>query len=415
MLIIIFIIIMIFISSVFAAAETAITSVSEAKIHKLTIEGNNQAKIVTKLKKDGGILIGTILVANNALNLIVSSISTSFVLTVFGEEEAVICSLFMAFIIILFAEILPKTYAIRNSEKVSLRTALFVWYSVKVFRPITLFFNLCVNSIFKLFRIQTISTKKMLDAIDDLKGAIDYHHKDGMVHKAEKDMLANILDMYERDVKDVMIHRTQIFSVNYDMKIEELIYEILYSGFTRVPVWKGDIDNIIGIIHVKNILQYLRKNNGNEADIKIDDLMHLPSFTPETTKLKDQLIAFKEGRKHCAIVVDEYGALQGLISLTDIMDDIVGRTYDEYDVDNDVKKISDNSWLVNGTTSVRDLNGIINLELPEEEDITTISGLMMLYLEKVPVKGDSYIVDNVKLTVKKTKNNQIVTVLLEKN
>lgn len=403
--------ILIIISAVFSAAETAVTSVSEAKIHKLVSSGNSKAKLINSLRADSGSLIGTILIANNGVNIISSTLATGYAISHYGDNGVIISSILMTIIIILFAEIIPKTYAIHHSEGVALKTAKILDWTVKIFIPVTIFMNISVSIFFKIFGLKKYKSKHITDAVDELRGAIDLHHRDGYVVKSDKDMLGSILDLNKIDVKDIMVHRSDIFSIDSSLPTNEIIQKILNSGYTRIPLWKDNPENIVGIIHIKDLVKIT-----NQLNTEIKDILSIasnPWFIPETTNLKTQLHEFKERRNHCAIVVDEYGALEGLITLTDIVDEIVGRTYDEHDDCNDIKVIDKNKCEVDGKTTIRDLNRIMDWELPDD-NASTVAGLLIHELEKIPNQGEELVARDIRFIVLEKSSNKIVKIRLEK-
>ena len=409
---IIVIIISVIFSAFFAGAETAITGASQATIHRLEIEGNKRAKMVTKLRADKEMLISALLLGNSVCNVLASSIATSAAMSMFGSEGVVYATLIMSFVIIVFAEVLPKTYAFENADRASLAIAPSLSLLVKILYPITIGVQLLVKLVLSI--ITKKHHKSFMSAHDELRGAIELHHLGGGVVKMDRDMLGSILDLNEREIGDIMIHRRKMVTLNINLPNSLIIEQLMESTHTRVPFWQDNPENIIGILNIKDLLKAARKHGGDFTQINIRDLITEPWFVHETTLLKEQLHEFKKRRNHFALVVDEYGDLMGLVTLEDILEEIVGQIEDEHDIIAEgIKIIDDNICIVEGALTIRDFNRQLEWNLPED-DATTIAGLIMHETGVIPEEGEEFNLFDINFIILRKINNQIVEVKLEK-
>ena len=326
------------------------------------------------------------------VNVLASVLATSFFLTLFGEAGVAYATLTMTALILVFAEVLPKTYAITNPERMALRVAPAVRLIVALFAPITRAVQMAVRQILLLFGPEVAEDAAVLSAREELRGAIELHHKEGGVVKRDRDMLGGVLDLPDLDVEDVMIHRTKMHTINADDAAEEIVDEALASPYTRLPLWQGDPENIVGILHAKTLLKALRDIKGNYAKLDLLSLCTQPWFVPDTTSVLVQLNAFLRRKAHFALVVDEYGVVQGLVTLEDIIEEIVGEIIDEHDeTSTGLRPQADGSVLVDGSVPVRDLNRFKDWDLPDDE-ATTVAGLIIHEAQRIPEVGQAFYV-----------------------
>lgn len=408
---IIAVLLLIICSAFFSAAETGLTAVSRAKIHKLQISGNRRASMVSHLRSQKDILIGSILLGNNVVNILASALATTVAIRMYGESGVVYVTVIMTFLVLVFGEVGPKTYALYNSEKVSLATAPLLIPIVKLFAPLTKMVQFCVDIMMVAFRI-----KKVDDApsLDELKGAIDLHHHSGQMIKREKDMMQSILDLSATTVEDVMVHRKSIFSVDISQPVSEIITKVLDSNYTRIPVYRDDADNVVGVLHVKSLLKALRSYDGDIDELDIMSMAAKPWFVPETNSLSNQLYQFREKQNHMALVVDEYGDIVGLVTLEDILEDIVGNIYDEHEkVRNGIRKLKSGAYRISGDMTIRDINRKLEWDLPDD-DATTIAGLIIHNAGMIPELKQEFIFGGFKFKVEKKKKNQITSIIARK-
>jgi len=385
------IIILLVLSAFFSGSETALTASTRSRLTGLRMKGKNNAKVAIDLLNKKESLIGAILLGNNLVNILASALATSLLIKLFGNTGVAYAVIIMTTLIVIFAEILPKSYAIANAEKLALLVSPILKPLVLVLAPITWLMEKIVFSLLNLVGIKHDKNSRSLSVEDEIRGTVDLHHKEGRLFKLDKDMVTGILDLSEITVEDVMVHRSNIFMVNIDENPEKIIIQVIDSPHTRIPVWKDNNENIIGLIHAKNLLKMLNQKNGKEISREdIKNSLIKTWFVPETTSLKDQLQMHLRRKIKLAMVVDEYGALKGMISLEDIIEEIVGDISDEHDIDlSDIIREKDGSLTVNGTTEIRNINRNYGWDLPDEE-ANTISGLIINESRSFPNKGQIF-------------------------
>ena len=408
-------------SGFFSGSETALTAVSRAKLRRLAEQGSARAKRALRLTEDGETLIGAILIGNNVVNILATSLATSLALALFGESGVAIATLAMTVLVMIFAEVMPKTYAYSNSEKASLLASRPIGLIVTVFRPLVGVVQWIVRGVLSPFGIRLEQGAQVLshEAFEEIRGAIDMHHyESGSVDKTDRDRLVGALELGNREVSEVMQHRRGIHTLNADTPPQQLLAEVLASPYTRIPLWQGEPENIVGVIHAKDLLRavdkMIRQGGGVEGIGRLDvvDLAMEPWFVPDTTSLADQLREFLVRKSHFALVVDEYGVLQGLITLEDILEEIVGDISDEHDEDTEgVTRQSDGSFLVDGTVTIRDLNRYFDWNLPDEE-AATVAGLVIHEAQAIPMEGQSFIFHGFRFDVVRRVRNQITRLRL---
>ena len=385
------IIILLVLSAFFSGSETALTASTRSRLTGLRMKGKNNAKVAIDLLNKKESLIGAILLGNNLVNILASALATSLLIKLFGNTGVAYAVIIMTTLIVIFAEILPKSYAIANAEKLALLVSPILKPLVLVLAPITWVMEKIVFFLLNLVGIKHDKNSRSLSVEDEIRGTVDLHHKEGRLFKLDKDMVTGILDLSEITVEDVMVHRSNIFMVNIDENPEKIIIQVIDSPHTRIPVWKDNNENIIGLIHAKNLLKMLNQKNGKEISREdIKNSLIKTWFVPETTSLKDQLQMHLRRKIKLAMVVDEYGALKGMISLEDIIEEIVGDISDEHDIDlSDIIREKDGSLTVNGTTEIRNINRNYGWDLPDEE-ANTISGLIINESRSFPNKGQIF-------------------------
>ncbi len=392
-------------SAFLSGSETALTAASRARLHAKAKNGNKRAKIFEKLVKDKEKLIGTLLLGNNLVNILASSLATSVLIALFGDSGVVYATLLMTMAVVIFAEVLPKTWAIKQPDEFSLAVSPFIRPLVALLSPVTIAVKLIVNFILKIFSIE--NNGPSLAAHKEIRDTIDLLHSEGEVVKKDKDMLGGLLDLKELDVGDIMVHRTKMLALNIEQNAEELIKQILQSPYTRMPLYEGENDNIIGVVHVKDVLRTLIKAKGDIKKIDIKKIAVKPWFIPETTQLQAQLSAFLKAKSHFALVVDEYGEVQGLITLEDILEEIVGDISDEHDeLIEGINKQSDGTYAIDGSLPVRDINRALDWDLPEDE-ATTIAGLVIHEAKTIPDEGQQFTFYNFRFKILQKTANRI--------
>lgn len=401
------IIMLIGLSGLMAATETAITASSPGKIQKLKSEGDKRAGLLLKILKTKDKVISTLLIGNSILNTICTTIAAGLFIEFLGDDlGTVIASAVMSVVIIVFAEVVPKAIAVVKSEQLALFMASPIRIFLKILKPINYFLAIVVKLFCLIFRI---NLKQQISGTDEVRGVIEHHLQEGNVYKSDRDMLEGVLDIRDMTVSEIMVHRSNIVSINADLPNEEIVKNILSSIHTRIPLWKDNKDNIVGILHSKDLLRRLHETN-DTAKPDIRSLMTEPWFVPDNALVIQQLHDFKERKTHFACVVDEYGDLQGIITLEDILEEIVGQIYDEHDRSNEtIIKKSDTEFIIDGSVTIRDINREMNWDLPDE-DANTIAGLIIHEMERIPKQGEILEKFNLKITVLKKFKNRIKTI-----
>lgn len=398
---------LVLLSGFFSGSETALTATSKSRMHTLGNNGEERASIVTRLIERRDRLIGALLIGNTIVNILAGSLMTSLFLDVFGDSGVAIATLVTSAIVVVFSEVLPKSWAIAGPDRFALAVSPLVRLFVLVVGPVSAAVNWLVRAILSLFGVKLSSEVSMLTAHEELRGAVDYLHKEGSVVKADRDRLGGVLDLGELEVSDIMVHRVAMRAINADDPPDVNVRIILDSPYTRMPIWRGSTDNIIGVLHAKDLLRAMADVDADTAKIDIVKLAQKPWFVPDTTNLKDQLNAFLRRKGHFAIVVDEYGEVQGLVTLEDILEEIVGDISDEYDLDmQGVRQEADGSMVVDGSVPIRDLNRALDWDLPDEE-ATTIAGLVIHESKSIPDERQAFTFYGKRFIVMKRERNRI--------
>ncbi|MCA0432252.1 MAG: HlyC/CorC family transporter [Proteobacteria bacterium] len=401
---------LILVSGFFSAAETGMTAASRARLTEIERRGSKRAASALRLLQVPERLIGALLLGNNLANITASALATAALIKIFGDSGAVIASAAMTVIILIFAEVMPKTYAISYPERTALAVAPLMRVISAVLGPIVIAVELVVKTALRLLGVNVKANVNVLTAHEELRGAIDLHHKEESLVKSDRDMLGGILDLKNLEVLDVMVHRTQMESIDAGEPVKAIVEHVLKSRFTRIPVWKDKPDNIIGVLHGKALFVALQKAEGDASKIKLEDIISETWFVPDTQPLEDQLKAFLRRKIHFAIVVDEYGEVQGLITLEDILEEIVGDIKDEFDaVATGVRKGKDGSFVIDGSVPLRDLNRAFDWKLPDDE-ATTIAGLVIHEARMIPMVGQVFEFHGFRFEVLKKKRQQLTSI-----
>jgi len=401
------IVLLLLFSAFFSGSETALTAASRARMHHLAEEGNKRARTVLRLTEDRERLIGAILLGNNLVNILASALATSLFLALFGDAGVVYATLVMTAVVLIFAEVAPKTFAITNTDRVALAVSRPLRLITVLFGPVTAAVQFIVRHTFRVFGLNVDDSQQVLSAHEELRGAINLHHHEGSVVKIDRDMLGGILDLRDLEVSDIMVHRKNIVMIDAGQKNSDIISQALASPHTRIPLWRDEQENIVGILHAKDLLRALSGANWQPDTIDILSIAIKPWFVPDTTTLQDQLNAFLRQKTHFALVVDEYGALMGLITLEDILEEIVGDISDEHDIDvAGVRAQPEGSVVVNGSVPIRDLNRAFDWSLPDDE-ATTIAGLVIHEARTIPEIGQVFTFHDFRFEILRRHRNQI--------
>lgn len=401
------IVILLAMSAFFSGSETALTAASRARMNRLADEKNRRARLVLKLTDDLERLIGALLLGNNLVNILSSALATSVFLALFGDAGVVYATLVMTALVVIFAEVMPKTYAITNTDRFALAVAPLVRIVLLVFSPVTIAVRLIVRGALGIFGIDVSETAHVLSPHEELRGAINLHHREGGVVKRDRDMLGAILDLSDLAVGDIMVHRKNMTMIDASASNEEIVSQVLAAPHTRIPLWRDEPENIIGVLHVKDLLRALAGAAWKPDAINIPEIAVEPWFVPDATPLQYQLNAFLRRKTHFALVVDEYGALMGLITLEDILEEIVGDISDEHDIERSrVRLQPDGSVIVSGSVPIRDLNRKLDWSLPDDE-ATTIAGLVIHEARAIPEVGQIFTFYGFKFEILRRQRNQL--------
>ena len=410
---------LVFLSAFFSGSETSLTSASKARMHILARSGKRNAGVFEKIFKDKEQLICTILFANNLVNVLASAMATKILIEITEADGIFYATIIMTLMILIFGELIPKTLALSNADKFALKIAPVIRVIILLLFPLTKILNFFVGFILKLVGVdyKDSSREEALEqSEEELRGAIDLHGKDS-IGKEEKQMLKSILDLDEITVGSIMVSRNDIFSFSSDVSYSELLSKLKQSPHSRIPVWKNNPENIVGVLHVRKLIGE-KQNDPKKFDIL--SYCQKPWFIPESTKLDNQLIAFKKRKEHFSIVVDEYGEFLGIITLEDIIEEIVGDIDDELDDlklpknINGIKETSKNNFIVNGTVNIRDFNKQTKTELPIN-NASTIAGLILYESRVIPNKGQVFSFFGLKFKILSKRNNQIRMLKISKN
>ena len=409
---------LILLSAFFSGAETSLTSASKSRMHTLAKSGKKNAIIFERIFKNKELLICTILLVNNLVNVLASALATSILLELFNADGIVYVTIIMTFMILLFGELLPKTIALLKADSIALKISPIFDILVKILYPITISFNSIVNLLMQILNINSLKSnglESQIESEEELRGAIDLHGDNSKV-KQEKEMLKSILDLDDVSVDSIMIPRKNIFSLPITITYEELIIRIQNSPHSRVPIWEKNAENIIGVFYVRKLIGHVQSKN---TTFNIMDYCNKPWFIPESSSLAYQLTEFKKRKEHFAIVVDEYGEFLGIVTLEDILEEIVGDIDDELDDMKiskrikGVKRSSKNNFLVRGNVTIRDLNRELSWRLPDK-DASTIAGLILYESRTIPNMGQIFLFYGYKFEILDKKNNQITLLKISK-
>ena len=400
------VLVLISLSGFFSGSETALTAASRARMHQLEKDGDQRAGLVNKLISDRERLIGAILLGNNLVNILASALATSlFVSLMPGPSGVAVATAVMTVLVLVFAEVLPKTYAITRPDAMAMTVSRPIAGFVAIASWIVAGIQAIVNTTLRLLGVKP--PNDAVTAEDDIRGTIDLHHSEEGLDANKRHRLVGALDLKDMTVEEVMIHRKNITMIDADQSADAIVRQALASPHTRLPLFRGDQEEIVGILHVKDLLRAIVGNNGKTSGLDILEICRDPWFIPETTAAEDQLDLFLKKRSHFALVVDEYGALQGLVTLEDILEEIVGDIRDEYDVVvRGVRPQEDGSVYVEGGVTIRDLNRAMGWELPDEEAVT-IAGLVIHEAQTIPEPGQRFAFYGYRFDIARKNRNQI--------
>ncbi len=403
------------VSAFFSGSETALTAASRPSLRARADRGDRGARAALVVTEDSEQLIGSLLLGNNVVNIFAASLATALMTRLFGDSGVALATLVMTTLVLIFSEVLPKTYAITLPEAVAARVARPVQILTRVLTPVVSLVRMIVRGILMLFGVRTDPTKQVFRIHEEIAGALSLGESEGTVAKEDRDRLLGALDLGNRTVEEVMRHRSQVEMIDADAGPDVILTAVLASPHTRVPLYKGERENVVGVLHAKDLLRAVEKvvrgEDGNFSSVRELDVMKIamkPYFVPETTPLDEQMREFLKRRTHFALVVDEYGDLRGLVTLEDILEEIVGEITDEFDVAREaqLKRTETGDYLVDGTMTIRDLNRAMDWQLPDDE-ANTIAGLVIHEAQMIPTEGQVFSFHGFRFEVISRKENRI--------
>lgn len=410
-------------SAFFSGSETALTASSRAKLKGLADKGSRGAKTAMVVTEDRERMIGALLLGNNIVNILSASLATALLTKMFGDSGVALATFAMTALVLVFGEVMPKTVAITFPEPVATRVAPLIRVLIVIFSPIVTLVRLLVRGILRLIGLKPNPGGEMLALREEIAGAIALGHSEGAVEKEDRDRLLGALDLSHRTVDEIMRHRRQIEMIDADLPPGEIITRVLASPHTRLPIYRESDDNILGVVHAKDLLRevdrLVRGEDGSVAGIdalQIEKVAMKPYFIPETTTLDEQMREFLTRRTHFALVVDEYGTLQGLITLEDILEEIVGEITDEFDVvrkDSGLTQTEDGAWLIDGAMTIRDLNRATDWRLPDDE-ANTLAGLVIHEAQMIPNEGQVFSFHGFRFEVVGKRENRVTRLKLRR-
>ncbi|MFO1013701.1 MAG: HlyC/CorC family transporter [Caulobacteraceae bacterium] len=396
------------VSALFSAAETALTGANRGRMHQLEREGDKAAKRVNRLISDQETMIGAVLIGYNVINIFASALTTEVITAMVpGNLGVAIATALMTVLVVVFVEVLPKTLAITRTNEVARFLSAPIEIVVRVLGPVIFGIQWVVRMTLRIFGVRLDMGVDVLAAHEEIRGAVEYHHSEGAVESRDRRMLGGVLDLAEMDVSDVMVHRKSIAMIDAGLAPRDLIAKALESAHSRLPLYRDEPENIVGVVHAKDLLAALAAAGGDMDKVDIAAIAREPWFIPETTNLKEQLNAFLKRQSHFALVVDEYGGLQGLVTLEDILEEIVGEIEDEHDdAVQGVRRQPDGTVHADGQVTIRDLNRAMDWHLPDEHAVT-VAGLVIHEAQTIPEAGQVFIFYHHRFEVLRRQRNQV--------
>lgn len=402
---------LLFFSALLSCFETSITAVSRARIHRLVTEGNKRAKMLERLLKERENVVSVMLLANNTVNIAASALTTKVVMEVFGAKWLFLATAILTVLIIIFSEILPKTIAIKFSERVVMFFAPMINILFFIFSPAMRIVQKIVAFPLGFFA----NEKKSKDSdLEEIRDTVDLKAKEGSIFKYDKDLLGGVLDLSDTEISEVMIHRKDIESLDVTMPISEIVKYVTTANRTRIPLWKGDKENIVAILNVKKLLSAFYSHQGDVEKFALSSVTSPPWFVPASNSLRSQLFAFRKKKRHLALVVDEYGTLAGLITLEDILEEIVGEIKEEDSAESNIIKIKSGIYKIAGRTLIRDINKKLSLKIAGSDDAYNLAAFIIGRLGRIPREKESFSIDGNHFEILKKRGHDLILVKCRK-
>lgn len=407
------IVLLIALSAFFNLSETALTAASRARMHALEEDGNVKAKLVNRVLSSPEKMIGTVLLGNTLVDVLAAALASNLAVELYGDFGVAYATAAVTLLIVIFAAVLPKTYALAYSDRVALVVAPIMRGVIYVLTPFTKAIEFVVRQLLKMTPGKADDNANILAAHEEIRGTIDLQAKEGTVAKGDANMLGGVLDLRDLQVADIMVHRTKMETINGDDPPAKILDQLLKSQYTRAPVWKEEPENIIGVLHTKDLLLALGRSGWDPEKLDIMSFATEPWFVPDTTSLKDQLNQFLKKKAQMALVVDEYGEVQGLCTLEDILEEIVGQIADEHDtLETQIRPQPDGTVNIDGTVAIRDLNRQMDWDLPDDE-ATTIAGLVIHEAQTIPEPGQVFTFHGYRFEILRKSRNKITALRIK--
>ena len=410
-------------SAFFSGSETALTAASRGVLKAQADKGSKGAKAALEVTDDSERMIGALLLGNNVANILSASLTTALLTDLFGSNGVALATVGVTVLVLVFAEVLPKTVAIISPVPVAVLVGPAIKVLILLFTPVVSTVRAFVRLILRLFGLRADPNSRILALREEIAGAISLGHYEGAVEKEDRDRLLGALDLADRTVDEIMRHRRETEMIDADLPAEEIVRHVLASSHSRLPVYRGSDENILGVIHAKDLLREVERldhiHDSHQKAMESLDIVKVsmkPYFIPDTTTLDEQMREFLKRRTHFALVVDEYGTLQGLITLEDILEEIVGEITDEFDVVDKtqaLKKAEDGGYLVEGSMTIRDLNRATDWSLPDDE-ANTVAGLVIHEAQMIPAQGQAFSFHGFRFEVVTRRENRLTRIKVRK-
>jgi Mg2+/Co2+ transporter CorB len=407
------VVILVIISALFSCSETSITAASRAKIHRLANEGNRRAKKLEKLLKIREKVISAMLIGNNTVNILASVLATSILIKVFGETGLVYATISMTVVILIFAEIAPKTFALKMPDKIALFLTPLIDLLVKILLPFTHLSQKLADGFINLFFTKPAFNSRQ--ELEEIRDTVDLKHKEGSIFKYDKDLLEGVLDLADTEISEIMVHRKEIESINAQLPIAKIVHQALKISYTRIPLWRGNSENIVAILNVRKLLKALHFHKGDIEKFDLTLATSRPWFIPASNSLRAQLFAFRKKKKRFALVVDEYGSLLGLVTLEDIMEEIVGEIKEQDDASEiNIIKIKSGAYKIAGKTLIRDINKKLDWDILEDDHAYNLAAFVINKLGRIPEEKENFVLDNYYFEILKRRNHDLILIKVKK-
>ncbi len=407
--------ILIVISALFSCSETSITAASRAKIHRLATEGSKRAKKLEKLLKHREKVISAMLVGNNAVNILASTLATGAMIKLFGEEDGLLYStIAMTAIVLIFAEIAPKTFALKIPDKLAIFLAPLIEVLVKILFPITHLIQELVNVFVDLFFAKNSQNSKEAE-LEEIRDTVDLKHKEGSIFKYDKDLLDGVLDLADTEISEIMVHRKDIESINIELPTAEIVKQALSNSHTRIPLWRGNKENIVAILNVRKLLKAMYSSTEELEKLDLNLATSEPWFVPNSNSLRSQLFAFRKKKKRFALVIDEYGSLLGLLTLEDILEEIVGEIKEQDDESEiNIIKVKSGAYKIAGKTLIRNINKKLEWDIEEGDHAYNLAAFIINGLGRIPEERENFVLDGFYFEILKRRNHDLILVKVKK-